>query len=895
MSMLTISNDDIFISYCRSDATTYSDGLATELTKKNFIPFTDALGTDASPDLPGTLIKKLYRCNMLVILGSPHACNSVAVAEEIRLFTKAKGGTSGIILIDFGETVNNASWKELVVGLRREKESLQALITGNPSPAIVNRIDKAFTYRKSKDRIKNYIRTAAIILALLVVAIAGATYYANRQLQKAQRQEQVAAALRYANESQAMLQNPDLIVGSVQKAIRSATIIDSLGEQSFMADNALRTSLSYLPLLKNDTTWRGKEFYQTPDGKLIERKNADTTWLFYRSGENRPFFQLSCNGSLCDPYSEVAISNEGHYIAIGYQGWVRIYNTADKSFKEYTVAGEDNSVGRLGISANGKYLSISIRRDNINDPNMIKIWDHSSDRMLDLREFGAVIESISFSANGASLAMGGTVFDNRGAHSGIALIWDVSDIDNYFDVPYFNNPQIFTQQAQISNVAAGPAYTSFATVQNAHITLWKLQPGNVYRPESYMPNTAMVHSLTFSNDGGDLTILKSVDMSGQACRNIVEVWDAAGYAEMVTWYDNTEPASFRDQPRQSLCEYIYTKPEGTGRFVNGGPGSRPGFRREDIKYISNDLATVITGKDSLYIWKNGRLFNTVPVKKEAGDIGPLTITSNGRWLAWIQSINDQKATGVLMRLENNRYSAYFTFAVDQPVTRMVVGNDGSSLFLMDEYGNTTIWDLLTKKPEKLLFDSTWGRISFIQPAPGSGLLCVGNLLYDKKTNEESYGLHIWDSKKKQVMASVSRPFPFTQCTWSPDEKMLLYSYAGRLEMIKTDEQRSIHIADSSTSIHAMAFSVSGKYFGIGTGDLGARIFNTASLGEVARVGTEGKTIDIVFSRDDRYLATASDNTTFLDLDGYNNVLQLWQLQPADLVQEARRRLKAMGR
>jgi WD40 repeat protein len=904
MSMLTLSNDDIFISYCRSDATTYSDGLATELTKKNFIPFTDALGTDASPDLPGTLIHKLNRCRMLVILGSPHACHSVAVTEEIRLFTKAKGGTSGIILIDFGETVNNASWKELVVGLRREKEPLQALVTGNPSPAIVNRIEKAFTYRKSKDRIKNYIRTAAIILGLLVVAIAGATWYATRQLQKAQRQEKVAAALRYANESQAMLQDPDLIIGSVQKAIQSGEILDSLGQSSLVVDNALRSSLALMPLLTGIKTYPGKEYLLAADGRLIERRYADTGWLFFKQDHNQPFFRLKGAGSMYDDNAVMSISNDGQYIAVGYTKVISIYNTADTTHKEYIIQGEDWSVGKIAISPNGKYLAMSLMGDEAGDFDWIKIWNTTNDSVVEVATRAVNVNAISFSVSGASLVMGCRGFDDRGNHSGVALIWDITDIDERFNEQLFDRPHVHAQQAEITGIAAGKDYAGFATVQDAHVMVWKLKPGNVYQPVSYIPNKAFIYDMAIQADNRELTIVKSLQYNYANGGDIVERWDYHGYTEADKWYAESQidRVAFADRPQGAIYSVHETADaEATSRLWYW-PGQRrqadsalsAHFPMNALRYYTPDLAWIVTVSDSLHVWNYGLLKQSVPVDKKAKQILQVTITPDGQWLAWVQHDEQQKGKGILVRLDGKGYREPFTFPVEKEVSQIAIASGGAALMLMSENHEVTSWDVQQNEAKKIKPDSTLGPVHFIKPGPGADLACIGTSTYNSVSHEEKHYLHIWDMKTDRIVTSVRLLASLNSCSWSPDGKMLMYGDAGRVGMINREENKITQIMDSTSDIGAMAFSASGRYVGIGTVDRVARIFETATLNETAQVNTEGKIVDIVFSKDDRYVATASNNTSFLDLsyEG-NHVIQSWPLLQADLLKEAKRRLKAL--
>lgn len=106
----------------------------------------------------------------------------------------------------------------------------------------------------------------------------------------AQKQQKIATAFQYANESQVMLQNPELLTKSVEKAVQSAEIDYSVGERSIITDAALRSSLAMLPEFKSRKTY-SEPVLLTTDGKPITEKLSDSTRQFFNAGERMPFLR----------------------------------------------------------------------------------------------------------------------------------------------------------------------------------------------------------------------------------------------------------------------------------------------------------------------------------------------------------------------------------------------------------------------------------------------------------------------------------------------------------------------------------------------------------------------------------------------------------------------------
>jgi Skp family chaperone for outer membrane proteins len=192
MAIRFLPADDIFISYPRQGASTYASGLADELAKRGFSPFIDKFDTKPSPVLTEELRRKIRECKMLVIIGTRRAGSRPIIEQEIREYLET--GRRSIVPIDFNNATHKARWFPLIEGVALEPEPrVKALQDGNPSESVLNRIEKQFTYRRTKERQRRTTTTlAALSLFFTLVSVAAGLYAAA----------QVAAATRAAAEAE---------------------------------------------------------------------------------------------------------------------------------------------------------------------------------------------------------------------------------------------------------------------------------------------------------------------------------------------------------------------------------------------------------------------------------------------------------------------------------------------------------------------------------------------------------------------------------------------------------------------------------------------------------------------------------------------------------------------
>ena len=193
MRFRTLTDDDIFISYAHLDGGTYAAGLADELQKRGFSCFIDRLGTEPGRNLPLSLRRKIRRCAMLVVIGTERAGTRKTIEDEIKEFMK-NGRRTAVVPVDFNGSVYHACWYPLIEGIALEAEkSSTALESGNPSPSVVSRIEKQFSYARHKQRLHRATLGTAALLVLVILAAISAGAYARNQLAVATQASNIAA------------------------------------------------------------------------------------------------------------------------------------------------------------------------------------------------------------------------------------------------------------------------------------------------------------------------------------------------------------------------------------------------------------------------------------------------------------------------------------------------------------------------------------------------------------------------------------------------------------------------------------------------------------------------------------------------------------------------------
>lgn len=171
---------DVFISYARTDSTTYAAKLAGELTAREFFCRLDQWGARPGRKVPPDLLAAVRRSSMLVVVGSVSSANSSAMETEIREFIPTG---RFIVPIDLSGTIRSACWWPLVEGLAivEEVQPGGAPATA-PSAATLDRIVNTATFTRRTRRLRILALSALALFAVLVGLAAMAASRADTAL-----------------------------------------------------------------------------------------------------------------------------------------------------------------------------------------------------------------------------------------------------------------------------------------------------------------------------------------------------------------------------------------------------------------------------------------------------------------------------------------------------------------------------------------------------------------------------------------------------------------------------------------------------------------------------------------------------------------------------------------
>jgi len=281
---------DVFISYARSDGTSYAEAIAAFLAdpKRKFSCHIDQWDTTPGVRIPSSILRAARRCHAAVIVGSPAALASQAVHAEVKELTASK---HTIVIIELpSSSISTAIWYPLVQGIApvRETGDLAAVIAGKPSQNLCNRLENAFTFWRRNRRIE---AAAWAGVAVLAVAATASVIFS----QEAVRSRSIAQATEKSIRAQDMLsQDPAKSMRAMELALDSISVADtSWGEST------LRRSLLLMPSYQGShQTEQAKRYFAVPRRHplpvRIDGNGNVVTWSdTERHHDGEPVFKVS--------------------------------------------------------------------------------------------------------------------------------------------------------------------------------------------------------------------------------------------------------------------------------------------------------------------------------------------------------------------------------------------------------------------------------------------------------------------------------------------------------------------------------------------------------------------------------------------------------------------------
>lgn len=222
--------EDFFITYGRADACPYAAALANHLSKSGFTCFLDQWHPVVDSTVPPNVLRALHHASVQVIVATPAAATSTAVAEEVEVF--ARTGRP-VVPIDVANTLSGAPWADMTRGIARSVETRDALEDGRPSVAVVDRLVNTFEFRRRTWRVRMSLGAFA-----LVSGVSGALSIWQAGVAQQERRSAAAATVR-ANE-QATAAKRAASAAEEERVQRLAAVDRLRAEEKVAADNARR-------------------------------------------------------------------------------------------------------------------------------------------------------------------------------------------------------------------------------------------------------------------------------------------------------------------------------------------------------------------------------------------------------------------------------------------------------------------------------------------------------------------------------------------------------------------------------------------------------------------------------------------------------------------------------
>lgn len=222
--------EDFFISYARADAAGYAAALANRLLDAGYTCFLDQWHPVVSAVVPPSILRALRHASIQVIIATPAATASEAVAQEVQLFAARR---RPVVPIDVGGALASAPWAPLLQGVARSVESSESVAGGLPSDAVVRRLLETFQFPRRTSRVRLSLGGFAAVSLL-----AGAAGLWQATVAARERQAALEAGAQARHQAQAARAAASAAEGARKERERAVERLQI--EERIAADNARR-------------------------------------------------------------------------------------------------------------------------------------------------------------------------------------------------------------------------------------------------------------------------------------------------------------------------------------------------------------------------------------------------------------------------------------------------------------------------------------------------------------------------------------------------------------------------------------------------------------------------------------------------------------------------------
>jgi WD40 repeat protein len=740
------------------------------------------------------------------------------------------------------------------------------------------------------------------------------------------KQQELGASSRLANQSQlALRREPDYPARSVSYAVASMQRAASVGFHSLEADMALREGLALLPRFYGSRKYEGDIVATalSPDAKFLAtlRSNGASqvkTLNVCPTGETVLHMDVPCinhpinENTLVSPV--IALSNDAQYAAVAAGGDIKFYDlTNERSWSIINPQDFPDGIyaSSLALSPDAKYVAaIKPTIDLSPFPALLldvqnrKLISKSLNPSPSERE-SFIINDVAFSSDGKSLILGGSVIDaafRKDWRKGHVVMWKDPFPGTSSMSGYSGGMEEFDLDEPIRAIAYDSEQRRFATAHDNVATVWE----GLGQPVARMKLKNNVERLAFDSNGSKMSVVRDIpksDDNGARSASLgktLEVWDATGLRESVRCqvYHQMNKISF------GLGGNIFMVDDSSGlgtvqvKRINDCKDIGSEIFGENfvqaVTFTSPDFTRIVRSRDGeIRVWK---LPNGIPIVLPKSDLDLLgrqtSFTPDGKFMALEgraeESDSHYKFYAVIYESSSKGYEEKRRWPLKDYTRQIALSSDGSHLVILNRDG--TVYIMLVSNGTEVTPDSIrklWG-VSSIKISPKGQYLATlidHETKNDKDRKEENspQDLQVWKLADGVLVNSLRHDKYIKGFDFSSDERFLgTGSKDGTAQILDLSGLRLDRL-EIGASVLSVAFSLDGRYFGIGTEEGISRVYEAANITEVTQLQHDGAVNAIAFSRDNRYVATTS-----------NDVLRVWLLQQSDLIKNGSDRLRALS-
>lgn len=737
----------------------------------------------------------------------------------------------------------------------------------------------------------------------------GAERLRDQARAEATRQSEIAISRQRANQSELTLRrSPTRLTDSVSLAVESMNRAHAIGIRSLEADRALRASLSLLPRSLGPSRQIDGEITASgfsPDGKHVAVLSnspaaaGGPVLRVIRVDNGEEIVAFSQSGQF------TAVSNDARRVSVSIGRTIHTREISGSGKWELPIPEEDYSITGFALSPDGKYLALMMIHTESDDRSgFSEIWEvESRKKVVRLQTGKLIMQSIAFSSNGRLLTIGGAGDGATGQPMGRALVWNRKSFssDGSLKPNDFRDPDELFQTGRIEVIAAGRDERFVATAIDRMAVVWKKTNMSGYQEIARMPVEERIKGLAFSPDGKHLHLLtdRSCGASSAGCNGrALETWESVGYWQTISTPHDSEIESLAFQPGDEVITTIssgdaddniqvWRAADGAemkdatlgiseNYDLNGASGT------PDARYV---VAENNDGWHVLDVLSRTKIPVSIDdVEKDSLEYPSLTpdgalLTFAGRRTGSRDSLvliykRDGQSYELFRSFPTHRYPYAPKISPDKNYVVVSTQDQEVKLIGINDWKDTTPQQIAKLK-----------QVDSFEFSPDSKTLAV---VIRERTVPV---LSIWRLRDGRQMATVGTKGPTLNYSFSSTGDFIVVAVGET--MIKLVDVRTGSVKDiaGSGAITLALFSPDGQFVAAADTSGLVRLIHLSSGDEVMHFLHDDDVTKIAFSKDGKYLATATKIRH--DDRAYENEahrLHVWLLRPKDLIKEACERL-----